>query len=62
MKRFTALSLAALFFTAEIRTPSVAIYLTLVASDEGKAEGSVFLFGVQIKKYFRSRKATADSD
>lgn len=24
------------------------------ASDEGKAEGSVFLFGVQIKKYFRS--------
>jgi hypothetical protein len=33
---------------------SSATTLKTVASHEGKADGSIFLFGVQIKKYFRS--------
>jgi len=32
-----------------------------VESNEGKADGSIFLFGLQIKKYFRSLRLMQSS-
>ena len=48
MNRLTALSLVAVCFATEVDTANSYLCIQTVACNEGKAEGSIFQFGVQI--------------
>ncbi len=50
MNRLTALSLVADCFATEVHTANSYLYIKTVTCNEGKADGSIFLFGVSNKK------------